>query len=312
MKAMQILVVDDSLVIRLLVSEIITNMGHIAVLAENGRQALEYVQGHDVDLILMDVEMPKMNGFEATMAIRVFQGENWIPIIFLTGNADDNSYVECINAGGDAFLAKPINPVRLKLQIAAMERIYLMRKKLQAAQMELLQLNESLKYLSFFDQLTGLANRRNFDETLAREFKLASRQKQPLSLFMCDVDYFKLFNDSNGHIEGDHCLVEVAKAIGVIMSRPGDLACRYGGEEFTLILPCTNLQGARCLAEKLCHAVHDLRISHRASKVSEFVSLSIGVSIYNGQFKSVDELIKAADDALYQAKQKGRNRFEIS
>ncbi len=193
MKAMQILVVDDSLVIRRLVAEIIIDMGHIAVLAENGRQALDYVRQHeDVDLILMDVEMPEMNGFEATVAIRAFQQENWFPIIFLTAKADDNSYADCINAGGDAYLAKPINPVRLNLQIAAMERIYLMRKKLQAAQIELLKLNESLQYLSFFDQLTGLANRRNFDETLTREFKLALRQKEPLSLFMCDIDYFKL------------------------------------------------------------------------------------------------------------------------
>ncbi len=121
-----------------------------------------------------------------------------------------------------------------------------------------------------------------------------------------------MFNDSYGHIEGDRCLAEVAKTIGGIVSRPTDLACRYGGEEFTVILPFTNLAGARCLAEKLCNAVQNTHITHKASKVSEFVSLSVGVATYNGQFKSLDELIKAADDALYQAKLNGRNRFEIS
>lgn len=132
---MKVLVVDDSQVIRTLVSSIITKMGHVVVLAENGKEGLLHIKQHeDVDLVLMDVEMPELNGFEATQAIRAFQKDNWFPVIFLTVKTDDESYEQCIKAGGDAFLSKPFSPTRLELQIIAMERIYVMRKKLQRAQ----------------------------------------------------------------------------------------------------------------------------------------------------------------------------------
>lgn len=312
MKVMHILVVDDSHSIRSFVAKLIAEMGHEAAQAENGQQALDYVKQHDVDLVLMDVEMPVMDGFTATKAIRDFQQENWFPIIFLTGKSDDESYAECINAGGDAYLPKPINPVRVTLQISAMERIYSMRKKLQKAQAELIKLNENLRYLSFFDQLTGLANRRNFDTTLDREFKLAQRDRTPLSLIMCDIDFFKAYNDHYGHLEGDRCISKVAKAIGGEMQSSSDLACRYGGEEFSLILPKNNLASARTLAENIRCAVQKIQIPHQGSKVSEHVSLSLGVATYTGQFKSLDELVRAADDALYQAKKNGRNQVGMA
>lgn len=308
---MHILVVDDSHVTRTLVADLIVGMGHVPALAENGKQGVDYVKHHDVDLILMDVEMPELNGFDATRAIRAHQQDNWFPIIFLTAKTDDDSYAQCIEAGGDAYLPKPINPVRLQLQISAMERIYTMRKKLQTAQTELIKLNEKLHYFSFFDQLTGLVNRRNFDDTLAREFKLAQREKVPLSLLMCDIDYFKAYNDSYGHIEGDKCLKAVAEVIAGTINQTTDLACRFGGEEFTVILPKNNLAGARQHAEKIRQAVQMKKIPHQGSQVSEYVSLSLGVATYTGQFKSKNELIKAADDALYQAKKYGRNRVEI-
>ncbi len=307
---MKVLVVDDSKVIRMLVAECIASLGHEAIHAENGKEALSYITQNPVDLVLMDVEMPRMNGFETTTAIRALDSDDWFPIIFLTTKQDDESFTNGILAGGDAYLAKPINPLRLQLTITAMERIYTMRQKLHDAQLGLVAANKELEQFAFYDKLTGLANRRNFDETLEREFKLAQRNKVPLSIIICDIDYFKLYNDRYGHQQGDDCLAAIAKIISKIPARPTDKACRYGGEEFTLILPDTNLQGGLIVAENTRQAVFDENIQHQDSKVAACVTLSLGLATYTGQVKTGTELLKAADEALYRAKGNGRNRVE--
>lgn len=309
---MKVLVVDDSRVIRMLVEECVFPMGHEVIHAENGEEALLYVKENAVDLVLMDVEMPGMNGFQVTSAIRSLDSIDWFPIIFLTTKNDDESFTSGILAGGDAYLFKPINPLRLQLTISAMERIYKMRLKLKQAEQELVYVNKKLKHLAMYDELTGLANRRNFDETLERQFKLAKRKKIPLSIIICDIDFFKIYNDTYGHQQGDNCLAAVAKVIGCIAGRPTDRACRYGGEEFTLILPDTNLQGGLIIAEKLRQAIESENIQHEGSKVAGCVTLSVGLAAYTGQFHSEDEILKAADDALYRAKENGRNRVESS
>ncbi len=305
---MKVLVVDDSKVIRLLIEECVCAAGHSVIHAEDGEQALELLQKNEIDLALMDVEMPGMNGFQTTEAIRKLENLDWFPIIFLTTKQDDDSFSYGILAGGDAYLAKPINPLRLQLTIKAMERIYVMRQRLQAAQKGMMKANKELEFLAMYDQLTQLANRRNFDETLIREFKLAKRNKSPLSLIISDIDFFKVYNDTYGHQKGDECLEIVAKAIGCVPQRPTDKACRYGGEEFTVILPDTDLQGGLKIAEQIRQAVIDCRIPHEGSKVAENVSLSLGLTTYLGQVSSTDELLKLADDALYRAKENGRNR----
>jgi len=305
---MLVLIVDDSKVIRLLVAECVAELDHDVVYMESGAEAVEYIKTHSPDLIMMDVEMPGINGFEATKQIREIKGEDWFPIIFLSTKIDDESYQKGILAGGDAYLEKPIKPLRLQLQIKAMERIYMMRQKLKSAQEDLLLANEKYRRLSLFDELTGLANRRNFDRTLEKEFKLAKREKKPLSVIISDIDFFKIYNDTYGHQAGDECLSAVAKALSNGVSRPADLACRYGGEEFTFILPSTDLKGARELAERIRESVSELQIDHAGSKVSPHVSLSLGVSTYNGQFSSGEEITKQADAALYQAKESGRNK----
>ncbi len=309
---MQVLIVDDSKVIRMLVAECITDLKHSVVHMESGTEAVEYMKSNSPDLIMMDVEMPGINGFEATKQIRVIKGDDWFPIIFLSTKIDVNSYEEGILAGGDAYLAKPIEPLRLQMQIKAMERIYMTRQKLKAAQKDLLIINEKYRRLSLFDELTGLANRRNFDQTLEREFKLAKRDKKPLSVVLCDIDFFKNYNDTYGHQAGDDCLSKVAKALSGVASRPADLACRYGGEEFTFILPNTDLKGAQQLAEKVRAVVSGLKVIHEGSTISPYISLSSGVATYNGQFSDGEAITKQADMALYQAKDKGRNRVEIS
>ena len=187
-----------------------------------------------------------------------------------------------------------------------------MRQKLKRAQQETQKLNQELEHLSYYDQLTGLANRRHFDNTLERQFAWARRHKSPLSLIICDVDFFKIYNDSYGHQQGDDCLSKVGKVLREQARRPTDLACRYGGEEFTVILPETNLLGARVLGESLRQAVYEQAIPHSGSKVADRVSLSLGVATYHGQYHQVAELLKAADEALYKAKEHGRNRMEVA
>ncbi len=309
---MKVLVVDDSKVIRELVASCAFALGHQVIQVENGELAIEKVAEVDVDLVLMDVEMPGMNGFDATRKIREMDNIDWFPIIFITSKVDDESFANGILAGADAYVAKPINLVRLQLTITAMERIYVMRQKLQKAQKELVIANEQLEKLALHDPLTGLANRRNYDETLNRQFKLAKRNKKPLSLIICDIDFFKIYNDSYGHQQGDECLVTVAKIIGSIPCRPTDKACRYGGEEFTIILPETNLQGGRVVAENVRQLILDESIEHEGSTVSPSVTISLGLATFTGQCDTPEELLKLADDALYIAKEKGRNRVESS
>ncbi|GAB4256346.1 MAG: diguanylate cyclase [Methylomicrobium sp.] len=309
---MNILVIDDSKAIRMLVAECVKALGHRVVHAEDGIQGIHYIEGNEIDLVLMDIEMPGLNGFETTREIRRLKGDDWFPIIFLTVKTDEESYAACINAGGDAYLAKPISPKRLEMQIIAMERIYEMRKKLHRAQKDLMRANEALSYTSLHDQLTGLANRRNFDMTLLREFSRAKREKQPLSLLMCDIDYFKVYNDRYGHMAGDQCLKTVADAIASVPKRATDLACRYGGEEFAVIMPNTHVQAGSELGERIRSSVSAKKILHEGSKANSYVSLSLGLATYYGQFKTIDELMRAADDALYSAKEKGRNRLKIA
>ena len=305
-------IVDDSKSIREFIAGCVAALGHQVSFSENGEQALQHVNTQAVDLMMMDVEMPGMDGFETTKKIRELKQDDWFPIVFITAKTDNDSYTQGILAGGDAYLPKPIDPLRLQLQFTAMERIYMMRQKLKQAEEKIKETNKTLLQMAMFDDLTGLANRRNFDETLEREYKLAKREKNPLSVIICDIDFFKIYNDSYGHQQGDECLKTVAKAIGSVPQRPTDLTCRYGGEEFTVILPQTDLRGGSKVAEKLRLAVWDANLPHNGSKIESQVTLSVGLATYTGQYKIEDEITKAADDALYRAKDGGRNRVETA
>ncbi len=307
---MKILVVDDSKTIRQLAAECLREMGHEVAFAENGAESLQYVADHDVDLILMDVEMPNLSGFEATKAIRELKKADWFPVVFLTTHDDDDSFVSGVLSGGDAYLSKPLNPVRLRFTVMAMERIYVMRVKLQQAQQELQRVNRELERLTLVDQLTGLGNRRQFDSNFSVQFALARRTKSPLTLLLCDIDYFKQYNDSRGHPQGDACLIQVAQSINAQLERDSDLICRYGGEEFAAILPDTPLSEARRLAELIREDVQKKQVQHEAAP-GGYVSLSLGVATFVGQYKSAHSMLEAADAALYKAKQYGRNRVEI-
>jgi diguanylate cyclase (GGDEF)-like protein len=305
---MKILVVDTDKISRMVVEECVSVLGHETYHAENGKNGLAYAKENNVDLIFMDEEMSDVNGPVATKVIRAFKKEDWIPIIFLTTRSDSEFYTYGMLAGADAYLQKPLNPAYLQLQVTAMERLCIMRKKL-LAQKSLVKANQYLVKIAMIDQLTGLGNRRNFEQMLFREFNLAKRESESMSLLMCDIDLFKIFNDTHGHQEGDNCLKLIAEAIGETITRPADLACRYGGDEFVVILPRTDLAGGLRIAEKLRQAVYQKDIMIIGSKDLR-ITLSIGLANYNGQYKSKEDFIKAADQALYKAKKKGRNRIE--
>lgn len=171
---------------------------------------------------------------------------------------------------------------------------------------------ETLRSFAFIDGLTGIANRRRLDEYLADEFKRAARSNSPLSVIMLDIDYFKQFNDTYGHQNGDFCLKRVANAIKATLNRPADLVGRYGGEEFAIILPDTSFGGAGTLAEEIRKHIESLAIPHEKSKVAPYVTLSLGISNVQSYTDTSDAtLMTQADQALYQAKTNGRNRVEI-
>lgn len=306
MNIMQVLVIEaDQMVCKLLANAVIA-AGHAVTQIASSQAALTYIQHHTVDLILIAAEMPVLDGFETTKAIRAFKKDDWLPILLFSPQRDDATFERCIKAGADALWAKPINYHQLQWQITALEHIFLLRQKYRAAQIGLVKLNDTLNFLSMYDQLTGLANRRNFDETLRREFKLAQRDNLPLSLLKCNVDFFKAYNAHYGQKAGDDCLAAIATTIISVTKRPTDLACRYGHDEFAVILPKTNLQGAQEIREKINQALAKRKIPHVKSPLAACVTLSIGVAITDRHFEYVHELIHAADANLVDIKQSAR------
>lgn len=300
---MKILVVEDSAAIRQMIGSFITAEGHEPLFTRSGEEALATLTADsDVGLILMDVEMPGLDGFETTRRLRQQLGEHWIPVIFLTGKADEASFAKGIEAGGDDYLTKPISAVILKAKIRAMERISAMRDQLRS-------LNEELRHLSQHDALTGCYNRRTFADSALRHWHTATRQRTPLSLIMLDIDHFKLYNDHFGHPGGDSCLQQVSSALATCLQRPEDLLARYGGEEFIILLPDTDLEGALHVGNSICSAIAALNLPHPKSPTAGHVSVSLGIATLNRTSgASLEGLIACADTHLYTAKARGRNQ----
>ncbi len=302
---MKILVVEDSATLRHAMGGYINAAGHEPIFAHSGEEALQMLENTPVDLIIMDVEMPGLNGFETTRLMREWLGDHWIPIIFVTGKSEEESFAEGIDAGGDDYLIKPVSPVILKAKICALERISIMRDQMQT-------LNEELETLSQRDSLTQCYNRRTFHEQAKQFWAQAARTQQPVSLIMLDIDHFKLYNDHYGHPAGDSCLKQVAKALQDSLHRPIDLLARYGGEEFIIFLPDTDLAGARRVGETIRQSLAQLKIRHDASKTNQYVTASIGCStsqVTTG--RTLEDLINHADQILYRSKESGRDCLTV-
>ena len=299
---MKILLVEDSATLRFAMRNYIIEAGHTSLVAQTGEEALQLLETTPVDMIIMDVEMPGLNGFETTRLIREWLGGHWIPIIFVTGRNEDESYQEGIEAGGDDYLIKPVSAMILKAKIRALERISEMRDQLN-------HLNAELEALSQLDSLTQIYNRRTFYEMATQQWLIASRNKYSLSVLMIDVDHFKLYNDHYGHPAGDLCLKKLTQCFLECLQRPLDLLGRYGGEEFIVLLPETDSGGALRVAQSINVAIEKLGLRHEVSPTHQNVTVSIGgVTSTNTTNSSLEELIKHADRALYKAKHSGRNR----
>ncbi len=313
---MKILVCDDSVINRQIIGGYLQQMGHKAIYADNGQQAVELFTKNEPDLVLIDVEMPGMDGYEATRAIRqsCYDFSQWTPIIFVSSFIDDDSIVKGIEAGADDYLTKPVSAAVLRAKIHAMRRLAAMRenlidfgKQLREVNEKLLSSNQLLSELSLKDPLTRLGNRRAFEETLSRNCRSAIRDNEPLCMLMIDVDNFKSFNDTYGHQAGDYCLQQVAQVLKQGIHRASDFAARYGGEEFAILLADTPFAGGMHVADRLRMGVEALQIQNKRAPLG-VVTISVGVacSKIDGEFAS-EALVAAADAALYEAKELGRN-----
>ena len=306
---MKILVIEDSKLSLKLLCDYIREMELSPILAETGKQGLELFDSERPDLVILDIVMPDIDGYEVARRIR--QSENsseWTPIIFLSSLDKDEDIEKGIAAGGDDYLLKPVGKVVLAAKIRAMQRIVLMRQSLLLLTQKLDAANQELRRLTSLDGLTGIANRRHFDSILIREWRRAMRQGEELSILMCDIDFFKQYNDTYGHLSGDECLRRVATTLTRTMDRGGDLLARYGGEEFIAVLPNTSLSGATFVAEQMRKAVAQLNIAHPETPYAQ-ITASFGVASGIAMPETnPQDLIGAADQALYQAKHRGRNR----
>lgn len=308
---MKILVVEDTQSSQLVLCEILAQQGHTPIPCHDGGEAMAAFAREKPDLVLLDVVLPDTDGFQVASYLRQQEAqEDWTPIIFLTVLNNDEDMARGIAAGGDDYVFKPVSEVVLTAKIRAMQRIIQMRTSLVVLARRLDTANRELRRLSSVDGLTGIANRRHFDESLEREWRRTNRTGSDLGLLLCDVDLFKRFNDRFGHQAGDDCLRLVARGLADTLDRGGDLAARYGGEEFAVILPDTSLGGAIFVAERLRQAVAALRIAHPDSPHG-VVTLSIGAaSIPASRDTPCQHLLRQADEALYRAKHAGRNRVQ--
>ncbi|MCK6406263.1 MAG: diguanylate cyclase [Rhodocyclaceae bacterium] len=310
---MKALVVEDTRTAMQVICHYLERMGITPLPAETGSIAVEKFIAERPDMVLLDIVLPDIDGFEVARRLRqVEQPGEWTPIIFLTSMTKDEDLEAGIAAGGDDYIHKPVSDVVLGAKIRAMQRIIQMRYSLLVLTRKLDTANQELRRLTSLDGLTGITNRRHFDDTLNREWRRSMRQGAEFSVIMCDVDQFKEYNDRLGHLEGDDCLRKVATTLAAAMDRGGDLVARYGGEEFVAILPETSLAGASIVAERMRNAVAALAIAHPGSPFGH-VTISLGVASGVAMPETDPrQLIKAADRALYEAKHAGRNCVHLA
>lgn len=320
----KILIVDDQPANLLVMQGLLEGVEADLVTAGSGQEALAQVLEHKFALVLMDVQMPEMDGFEAATLIRGRKQTRNLPVIFVTAISKEDEHIfRGYESGAVDYLFKPINPhilrskVEVFLQLERQQRLLLQKSaelegkidELEELKRQLEQANEQLNELSLTDALTGLANRRSFQETLQAEWRRALRNQHRLTLVMADIDSFKQFNDTYGHLAGDDCLVKIAKVIRSPLMRSSDLAARFGGEEFVILLPETDLEGGVHLAEEIRREVEALAILHEESATGTHVTMSFGVASMFPTLEQVElDLVCAADKALYLAKEGGRNR----
>lgn len=289
----RILIVDDEPINIHVLSNALNDTYNLFAVT-SGREAIAFCMTHAPDLVLMDMDMPDINGVEACKTLKEKSETHDIPIVFVTGHGDSDAEDKCWEAGGVDFLTKPVNANTLNHRIKS--------------HLALKELTDELRRMAYQDGLTQVSNRRYFDEYLLRQQKLSQRSGSFFALLMFDIDFFKSYNDHYGHLAGDDCLRLVAKVLKQSVERPGDFVARFGGEEFAVVLPETDIAGAILVATKLLANVRELGIKHKGSPF-DVVTGSIGIAASDGSKKTLQELIDTADRRLYVAKTSGRDQF---
>ncbi|BBI99098.1 diguanylate cyclase response regulator [Ferrigenium kumadai] len=317
---MVMLVDDQPFVAELLRRQLINEKDINFHYCQDPTQAVSTAERIGPTVILLDFTMPVMDGLTLCQFIRAHPTTRDIPIIMLSSNDDPVTKAAAFAAGANDYVVKLPDSVELVARLRYHSGSYVSRlqrddayRALRASQIKLEELNMQLLKLANIDGLTGIANRRHFDERLAAEWLRALRNRRPISLIMFDVDLFKLYNDKFGHLDGDECLKRLAHTAQDVVSRPADTVARYGGEEFIVLLPETDSSGAIKVAEKLRAEIENLHLPHPDSKVSPYVTISLGVTTILPEASSTpDVCLKVVDEALYRAKDSGRNRLSVA
>lgn len=294
-----ILVVDDEEVSRQLLTDFLSDLGYHVQTAPDGEIALSLVRDNPFDLVITDIRMPGMSGIELIHSIRELNLDVDTSFIVITGYSSIEAGIAAMKEGAYDYIAKPFNLEEMRVVVErAIERQNLMREAKE---------KEYYQALSILDGLTQLYNHRYFHELLTREINRALRYPQSFSLLMIDIDDFKKLNDRSGHLAGD-CALRTMAQVMLKTLRKVDLICRYGGEEFGVIMPQINKEAARVAAERLRGIIETIEIKDENQNSLGRLTVSIGVSTFPTDGQTKEELIKVADTALYEAKNKGKNK----
>ncbi|BED88068.1 hypothetical protein PspMM1_05360 [Pseudoalteromonas sp. MM1] len=293
-KRAKILIVDDDPLNRLVLEKTL-GTEHDVYLVESGEKALTFIKSNQVDLIILDVVMPGIDGYEVLVQLKENPITQSIPIVFISANNSHTDEAKGLELGAMDYITKPFNASIVKVRVRN--------------QLLIKQKNDLLEMLASIDGLTEIPNRRYLDENLSREWRRSKRNGSCLSVLLMDIDHFKRYNDCYGHRAGDECLKQVAQALAAQCERSTDFIARYGGEEFAAVLPDVNKQQALAFAQKLRQAVNNLNIEHKASLNAEHITISIGIaSMENGNASAEQALLEQADLGLYAAKDAGRDQ----
>ncbi len=321
----RILLVDDSRLARAAMRDILEAAGYQNIVeATSAAEAFGLLglgkpgvaERPAVDLVLLDGVLPDMDGISACRMIKADERLARVPVIMVTAREGLGNLSDAFAAGVMDYIAKPIGEVELLARVRSAISFKQESDRRRRKEEELFKLagrfaeaNKELRRITNLDGLTGVANRRFFDQEFERQWRRSQRSQTPLAVLMMDIDHFKLYNDRYGHQQGDECLRAVARALQARAKRPADLVARYGGEEFVALLPETPAVGVLALAREMCSAVAGLGLEHASSPVAPHVTLSVGAAwAMPARDRAKEELLADADRALYRAKDQGRNR----
>lgn len=299
-----ILIVDDMQVNLTILSEILKNKYHIKI-AKSGKKALEIVENSNIDLVLLDIVMPELDGYEVCKILKNSENSKDIPVIFVTANSDACDEEKGFLMGAVDYITKPFNPTTILARVKAHINLHL-------KQIELEKYILMIEKISITDGLTNVYNRRHFNDIFPKIINSAKRNDELICFLLIDIDHFKQYNDNYGHQMGDEVLIKFADCLKSSLKRVDDMCFRLGGEEFGIIYKSEDKQKALEFANILKNSIENLKIVHEYNGASNYVTASLGlICKYARDIKNIDEIYKQADDLLYEAKKSGRNIVSV-